>query len=200
MHPRHLRCYLRWNLALCSTDLIFRIAIVEKNAKENPIDVIHILLRDLGPKTAAEIKDELCQLVIPEEDWAKWWQNTRTKIKKDTMIEAPEDIRQPFVLRLSEVSHEDRLRKLLEGKPEIGHFIQMIYSFMRDFPETLKNQEFKVFLQNKLQEALGYPDLTDSELLQLHFFLEDLSDEKKYPQAQDIVKNSGKDLAARLAG
>jgi transcription elongation factor GreA-like protein len=71
----------------------------------------------LGPKTAAEIKDELCELVIPEEDWAKWWQNTRTKIKKDTMIEAPEDLRQPFALRHdSEVTHEDRLRKLLEGK------------------------------------------------------------------------------------
>ncbi len=164
--------------------------LLEKNAKENPIDVIRILLRDLGPKTAAEIKDELCELVIPEEDWAKWWQNTRTKIKKDTMIEAPEDLRQPFVLRLSEVSHEDRLRKLLEGKPEIGHFIQMIYSFMRDFPETLKNQDFKAFLQSKLQETLSYPDLTDGQLLQLHFFLEDLSDEKKYTHTQDIVKNS----------
>ncbi|HEY5234902.1 MAG TPA: transcript cleavage factor, partial [Rhabdochlamydiaceae bacterium] len=164
--------------------------LLEKNAKENPVDVIRVLLRDLGPKTAAEIKDELCELVIPEEDWAKWWQNTRTKIKKDTMIEAPEDIRQPFVLRLSEVSHEERLRKLLEGKPEIGHFIQMIYSFMRDFPETLKNQDFKAFLQSKLQEALSYPDLSDGQILQLHFFLEDLSDEKKYPQGQEIVKNS----------
>lgn len=164
--------------------------LLEKNAKENPAEIIRVLLRDLGPKTAAEIKDELCELVIPEEDWAKWWQNTRTKIKKDTMIEAPEDIRQPFVLRLTEVSHEERLRKLLDGKPEIGHFIQMIYSFMRDFPETLKNQDFKAFLQTKLQEALGFPELSDGELLQLHFFLEDLSGEKKYPQAQEIVKNS----------
>ncbi len=164
--------------------------LLEKNAKENPVEIIRVLLRDLGPKTAAEIKDELCELVIPEEDWAKWWQNTRTKIKKDTMIEAPEDLRQPFMLRLSEVSHEERLRKTLEGKPEIGHFIQLIYSFMRDFPETLKNQDFKAFLQSKLQEALIYPDLTDGQLLQLHFFLEDLSDEKKYPQAQEIVKNS----------
>ncbi len=164
--------------------------LLEKKAKENPVEIIRLLLRDLGPKTAAEIKDELCELVIPEEDWAKWWQNTRTKIKKDTMIEAPEDLRQPFILRLSEVSHEDRLRKLLEGKPEINHLIQLVYSFMRDFPETLKNPDFKGFLQAKLQETLNYPDLTDGQLLQVHFFLEDLSDEKKYPQAQEIVKNS----------
>jgi transcription elongation factor GreA-like protein/transcription elongation GreA/GreB family factor len=163
---------------------------LEKNAKENPVEIIRILLRDLGSKTAAEIKDELCELVIPEEEWAKWWQNTRTKIKKDTMIEAPEDLRQPFALRLTEVSHEERLRKLLETKPEIGHLIQLIYSFMRDFPETLKNQDFKAFLQSKLQESLHTPDLTQGQLLQLHFFLEDLSDEKNYPQVQEIVKNA----------
>jgi transcription elongation factor GreA-like protein/transcription elongation GreA/GreB family factor len=164
--------------------------LLEEKAKENPVEVIRLLLRDLGPKTAAEIKDELCELVIPEEAWAKWWQNTRTKIKKDTMIEAPEDLRQPFVLRLSEVTHEDRLRKLLEGKPDVNHLIQMVYSFMRDFPETLKNSDFKAFLQAKLHETLNYPDLTDGQLLQLHFFLEDLSDEKKYTQAQEIVRNS----------
>ncbi len=164
--------------------------LLEQKAKENPAEVIRLLLRDLGPKTAAEIKDELCELVIPEEEWAKWWQNTRTKIKKDTMIEAPEDLRQPFVLRMSEISHEDRLRKLLEGKPEVNHLIQLVYSFTRDFQETFKNPDFKAFLQAKLQETLAYPDLTDAQLLQLHFFLEDLSDEKHYPQAQEIIKNS----------
>jgi transcription elongation factor GreA-like protein len=164
--------------------------LLEKKAKENPVEVIRVLLRDLGPQTAAEIKDALCELVIPEEDWAKWWQNTRTKIKKDTMIEAPEDLRHPFVLRMAEVSHEERLRKALEGKPEINHLIGLVYSFIRDFPETLKNPDFKAFLQAKLQETLTYPDLTDGQLLQLHFFLEDLSDEKKYPQTHEIVKNS----------
>jgi transcription elongation factor GreA-like protein/transcription elongation GreA/GreB family factor len=164
--------------------------LLEQKAKENPAEVIRLLLRDLGPKTASEIKDELCELVIPEEDWTKWWQNTRAKIKKDTMIEAPEDLRQPFVLRQAEVSHEDRLRKALEGKPEINDLIQLIYGFMRDFQETLKNEDFKGFLQAKLQEALTYPDLTDAQLLQLHFFLEDLSAEKNYPVTQEIVKNS----------
>jgi transcription elongation factor GreA-like protein/transcription elongation GreA/GreB family factor len=164
--------------------------LLEKNAKENPVEIIRLLLRDLGPKTAGEIKDELCELVIPEADWAKWWQNTRAKIKKDTMIEAPEDLRQPFILRLSEVSHEERLRKALEGKPDITDTIQMIYTFTRDFPETLKNADFKVFLQAKLQETLTHPDLTEGQLLQLHFFLEDLSGEKNYQAVQDLIKNS----------
>lgn len=164
--------------------------LLEQKAKENPAEVIRMLLRDLGPKTASEMKDELAELVIPEAEWAKWWQNTRAKIKKDTMIEAPEDLKHPFVLREAEVSHEDRLKKALEAKPEINQLIQLNYSFTRDFPETLKNSDFRIFLQAKLQESLATPDLTDAQLLQLHFFLEDLSEEKTYPAVADIIKSS----------
>ena len=38
--------------------------LLEKEAKEDPISVIRLLLKDLGPKTAIEIKEELCELVI----------------------------------------------------------------------------------------------------------------------------------------
>ena len=42
---------------------------LEKEAKEDPVAVFKILLRDLGSKSAAEVKDELCELVIPEAEW-----------------------------------------------------------------------------------------------------------------------------------
>ena len=69
---------------------------LEERLRKNPVEVIHCMLRDLGPSTAGEIKDELCELVIPTEEWARWWQTARAKIKKDTMIETPKNIRKPF--------------------------------------------------------------------------------------------------------
>lgn len=163
---------------------------LEKRAKENPTDVIRILLRDLGSKTAAEIKDELCDLVIPEKEWSKWWQNTRTKIKKDTMIKAPKELSEPFVLRAIEVSHEDRLRKLLETTTDTHSTITLIYSFSRDFPEILKNPEFKSFLYSKVQECLSSPGLTEGDLLQLHFFMEDFSPGKNIEGSTLLIKES----------
>lgn len=151
---------------------------LEKQAKEDPVFVIKLMLRDLGPKTAAEIKDELSDLVIPSAEWTKWWQSARSKLKKDTMIETPEDIRKPFKLRKSEVTHEERLKKALENRPDANTLIQMIYSFMKDFPETLKNQEFKALLHTKLSETLTFPEITKSQQLQIYFFLEDLSSGK----------------------
>lgn len=162
--------------------------LLEKKAKENPAEVIRMLLRDLGPKTAAEIKDELCDLVIPNEEWTRWWQGARAKIKKDTMIETPDELRDPFSLRRKEITHEDRLHKAFENKPDAEALILLVYSFMKDFSETLKNSAFKATLQSKLSEMLSTPELTDAQELQIHFFLQDLSGDKNYPAISELVK------------
>lgn len=173
---------------------------LEAKAKDEPVEVIRILLRDLGPKTAAEIKDELCDLVIPASEWTKWWQMARGRIKKDTMIETPEELKFPFRLRLSEVTHEDRLVQALEHKPDAETLIQMVYAFLRDFPETLKNVEFRKNLQAKMKETLSCQGLSDAQELQIHFFLRDLAKDeqekkdssivellKRFPSLEDIV-------------
>jgi transcription elongation factor GreA-like protein/transcription elongation GreA/GreB family factor len=159
----------------------------EEEAKKNPTAVIRSLLRDLGPKTAAEIKDEICELIIPADQWTKWWQNARAKLKKDTMIETPKDLHSPFRLRKTEITHEERLKKALENKPDADTFIQMIHAFIRDFPETLKNNDFKKALINKLMEVLAHKEISKAQELQIYFFLEDLSSDIAKPRIAEIV-------------
>ena len=161
--------------------------LLEKKAKENPVEVIRMLLRDLGPKTAAEIKDELCDLVIPAAEWSRWWQNTRAKVKKDTLIETPEDIREPFRMLITEISHEERLKQVLESKPDANTLIQLVYSFMRDFPETLKNNGFRDMLSSKLSEMLTSAQIKTAQELQIHFFLQDLKGLKEYPPIVEMI-------------
>ena len=159
----------------------------EERAKKNPVEIIHCLLRDLGPSTAAEIKDELCELVIPENEWARWWQTARAKVKKDTMIETPENTQDPFRLRETEIAHEDCLQKALEKKPNAVTLIQMVYTFLRDFPQTVKNAEFRKSLEEKLKEALTAGEITDAQELQIHFFMEDLNEGKEYAPIKELI-------------
>jgi transcription elongation factor GreA-like protein/transcription elongation GreA/GreB family factor len=165
---------------------------LEKEAREHPQEVIRLLLRDLGPKTAAEIKDELADLVIPSADWNRWWQTARAKVKKDTKIESPKDLKEPFRLREEEVPHEVALHKALESKPEVNATIQLVYTFLRDFPETLKNGEFKASLTQKLQEIYAQEHLSDSQKVQVLFFLIDLD----VPQATQQLKTLFQELKA----
>ena len=146
--------------------------LLETQARDNPVDVIKALLRDLGPKTAAEIKDELSVLVIPEKDWSKWWQLTRSKLKKDTMIQAPTALKDPFVLRTAEVSHEERILESLAEKTTSQGAIQLIYQFARDFAQGLKDPRVKTCFQDKLREILADPAISTSEQWQVHLFLE----------------------------
>lgn len=152
---------------------------LEEEARNNPVAIIKVLLRDLGPKNAGEIKDELCELVIPEKDWSKWWSSTRSKIKKDSMIETPENIRDPFRLRKQEITSEDRLKKTLQkqGGGGISETILSTYNFIRDLPNIKKNQEVKNTLKEKTLELLN-SELTRDQELQILILLESFFDHK----------------------
>jgi transcription elongation factor GreA-like protein/transcription elongation GreA/GreB family factor len=160
--------------------------VLEKEARENPSETIRLLLRDLGPKTAAEIKEELCDLVIPTEDWNRWWQTARAKLKKDTKIECPKELKDPFKLLTEDVPHEVALYKALEAKPSVNATIQMVYAFLRDFPETLKNGEFKASLEKRFKDVLAEP-LNDTQKIQVYFFLEDLGTAKVGEEIHQIT-------------
>ncbi len=161
---------------------------LEEEAKANPTKVIRKLLQDLGPKTAQEIKDELAELVIPEEEWTKWWQTARAKLKKDRLIEMPPTLSAPFKLRKKEIAYEDRLQEAFEKKLDACTLIHTIYAFLKDFSNTLKNDHFRTTLEDKLRAALSIEELTDAEEVQILFFLQDLSPKKEHPAIHELIK------------
>lgn len=145
---------------------------LEKEARDEPVGVIKLLLRDMGPKTAGEIKDELCELVIPEKDWTKWWSGARGKLKKDPIIETPESLKETFKLRTSEISQEELLKKAIHHKTDINGIILTAYNFLRDLPNVKKNQEVRNSLKDKLLENLKNPEITPEQELQICLCLE----------------------------
>ncbi|SCA63867.1 Transcription elongation factor GreA [Chlamydiales bacterium SCGC AG-110-M15] len=149
---------------------------LEAEAKADPVKIIRLLLRDLGPKTAADIKEEMNELVIPSEEWTKWWQSARAKIKKDTKIATPANIREPFALRSAEVSHEERFQKALESKTGTEEILLTIYNFSRDFPETLKNRDFKASVKEKLLNLYASDSITPSQQFQILVFMDQTFD------------------------
>jgi transcription elongation factor GreA-like protein/transcription elongation GreA/GreB family factor len=159
----------------------------EAFARKNPVETIRMLLRDLGPKTASEIKNEVCDLVIPEADWSRWWQSARTKIRKDSFIDAPDDLKKPFSLRTSELTPETELQKKLDSADSVKAVINTLYAFFRDFPQASKSPELGIYLKDYLSKWLSEP-ISDGEALQLHFFLEDLSLDTKYTPAQELIR------------
>lgn len=171
---------------------------LEREGKEDPLALVRLLLKDLGPKTAQEIKEELCALVIPEEDWTKWWQGTRTKLKKDTMIKSPKSAREPFIFREEEVPHHRQLLSELEKAKNPDQVLSLVYSYVRDFPEVLKNGEAKLKIKECLMGSLEtdpeVPILSLARKLQACFLLEDIFP-GEFPGAQasliESIENIG---------
>ncbi len=144
---------------------------LEQQARDNSTEIIKMLLADLGPKTASEIKDEMCELVIPEADWTKWWQNARAKLKKDPIIEAPESVREPFRLRKSEITHAERMHKAIHTKSDLNEIVLNSYNFIRDLPGSSNNQEVRNSVKEKLL-GLFEENLSKDQILQITLLLE----------------------------
>lgn len=148
---------------------------LEAEAKKHPVEVIKLLLRDLGPKSASEIKDELCDWVIPENEWAKWWQSTRSKLKKDTLIETPVNIKDVFKLRKNALSHTDRFHGNLTKKTNTGDILLATYSFVRDNPKSAREDEVKNSLIARLNDLLVQADDNPSLVIGIELLLENLT-------------------------
>lgn len=160
---------------------------LEKEAKEDPVKVVKLLLRDLGPKSAAEIKDELEGYVIPEEDWNKWWQSAKTRMKKDQAIEMPENSKEPFKLTETLRTAEEKLEKALEKTVKAGEFIDVLYSGLRDHPQIINNKEYSQNLLQKITEISG--KLNEAEKLSLFFLQEDLGHPEAKEQAHKLLSS-----------
>lgn len=159
---------------------------LEAEAREHPVRVIHSLLSDLGPKTAAEIKDLFVEAIIPEEDYSKWWQQARAKLKKDPMIESPDNPKLPFRLRKGSVSAEDRVQKAFHNKQSFQDVLTAAHNLVRDFPEILREPHTKELITSKVKALIERPSLSQDQLLQALLFLEH---SLGYSSQQEALKN-----------
>ncbi len=165
----------------------------EAFTRANPIDSIKLLLKDMGDMTAFEIKEEMADLVIPEAEWAKWWSSVRGKLKKDAEILYPESLDKPFKLNAKKVTHDDRLKKAMANAPSVESLIEIVYSFLRDFPSFAKDSELNSYLRKELGNLLASKTITTAEHLQILFLLEDLG-EQSLVQLKETIKNLPKIL------
>lgn len=162
----------------------------EAFAKEHPLEFIKLLLKDLGPKTAQEIKMEVCELIIPEVDWNKWWQSTRAKIKKDISIIIPSNSEKKFSLAEDNITHFEKLELALKiAKEDYYKSILLIYNFIRDFFSLAK--ERKDDLQTYLKHLLEIFTLQEKKSLAVTtlLILNQLSPEKYENQLKELIIN-----------
>jgi Uncharacterized N-terminal domain of the transcription elongation factor GreA len=162
--------------------------LLEKEAKADPVAIIKLLLKDLGPKNSQEIKDELSELVIPESEWVKWWQSARSKLKKDALIESPENTKAPFKLRNHEKTVQEEFSTIIFTENKPSQYLEMLYAFLRDKSAALKDPQIKEQILSNLKTILSNKENTPAERLQAQFLLTGWLDiQETSPTLQQLI-------------
>ncbi len=164
--------------------------LLEAEAKKDAIGLVEMLLRDLGPKTASEIKEEVCELIIPEEEWSRWWQGARAKLKKHPLITAPESQREPFRLRKEALTHEERIESAVHEEQSLDQQLQSLYQLVRDHPHLVKDASMKESIVQKAHAILQDPQVSECLSLQVDLFLKHLlHDDEAGKRAEEMVRS-----------
>jgi transcription elongation GreA/GreB family factor len=168
---------------------------LEAFAKSDPAGVLRLFLRSMGPRNAAEIKEEFLDLVIPEEDWTKWWSSARARAKKDPLIDVPDQLSEPFALREKEIRPEEQLYVRLEKIRKPSEVFSAIYAFVRDFPAALKAEGVATSLLERIESLSSGDSLNMGEQITARFIKEELSGSIK---AEPLALEEGVTVASIL--
>lgn len=165
---------------------------LEEQANKDPVSVVKLLLSDLGPKTAAQIKEEMFELVINPDNWSKWWQAARSKCKKDTKVQSPKTLSQNFVLLDKDISYTDKFSKIIaDDNLDVEEFLDKTYKFSKQHPEVLKNKELKAEFREKLLNILN--GLTENQELlkiQIYIYIEEFFNDHLDQALSKIIKDA----------
>ncbi|MEG0036776.1 MAG: GreA/GreB family elongation factor [Victivallaceae bacterium] len=163
---------------------------LESLAKRDPVGVIIMMLKDLGIKTSSEIKNELLDLVIPEAEWSKWWQSARSKLKKDSRVIYPDNLKDPFVLRVGSCSRVERLKKEHSENLTNKEKIISVYNFLRDFPQEVKRKDCEEYLISVLEDIVSLDNCDPIDRLQCLIILNDFLSIDKESVVKEYVCSS----------
>lgn len=163
---------------------------LEIEAKKDPVSVVKMLLTDVGPMSAAEIKDAMAELVIPESEWAKWWQQARSKLKKDLSVETPNSLKDPFVIRKQTLSHEEEFLKQLSKKKEIKDILATCHSFSKEHPQELKNPQVQAAFLNVLKDLEKKGNISISQEVEIHLMRKNLFADVKQADLTDLMNRA----------
>lgn len=140
---------------------------LEQMAKQDPLRIIRKLLTDIGAKSASEIKDEMCELVIPKGEWTSWWQLARAKLKKDPGIETPSSLSGPFRIREQDISPHERFLNALKLSKTTDDRIITCYNFIRDYSEQLRQPSSMETLESTLDDLRSSGNLNQGQLFEV---------------------------------
>ena len=110
--------------------------------------------------------------LIDEDDYSKWWQQVRAKLKKDPLIETPDSAKEPFRIRKGQASWEEKLAKAFHAKSSFDSILTAAHNLVRDCPELLKTEDAKARVIEKVQGLLLRDQISEAEHLQVLLFLE----------------------------
>ncbi len=92
---------------------------LERLIKEDPAEVVRMVLRSYGSMSVARLIEKMVPSIIPEARWKKFWEGARRGLKGDASVEIPKKRSDNIIFHKGGLSYDDDWFKLIAGERDI---------------------------------------------------------------------------------
>jgi len=105
-------------------------ASLEKMAREDPAELVKTILRTYGPRLELrELKEHLKE-IVPGSSWSKFWAQAKVQVKRDPLIEMPDQPQPWLFLRSRAVAYEDELKAAFAAAPSAEEKLVTVLQYL----------------------------------------------------------------------
>lgn len=131
--------------------------------QEDPAEVVRMAVRSFGPVTTAQLQSLLCSGIVTEQDWKRFWESARKKLKTDPTVAMPSSRTEPIRLVESGRAQQDLWFDDLARERMLPKIVSALEELAGRSPTPLLSEPQRAVVVDRLLYALkGAPtqDLT----------------------------------------
>ncbi|MDD5706400.1 MAG: hypothetical protein PHR35_10765, partial [Kiritimatiellae bacterium] len=140
-------------------------AAIERLTRDDPGEVVRLVLRSFGPLSAARLETLLTEhkIVVPD-DWKRFWDAARKALRSDPLVDIPAKRTEPLTLRSAAVTHDRAWFEALRGERDTAVLMRQLQSLDASADAGTLDAAAREALSDRLAFALKGAFNTDAAL------------------------------------
>jgi len=157
-------------------------------AQDDPVGLVHMVLAANDRRISARaLREALTAEALPAEAWTKWWNATRTALKRDPHVAIPAGGNPILTLRAEALTYEDATRARFDALKDLHHKTELIREYTEHMGEDADPELFLAPAARHLAAAIPN-ELNPGHAFEASLLLTKLRvDAGDFPQPEQIV-------------
>ena len=108
---------------------------------KEPAEVVKHTLKHYGPMSVIRLQEILCESILVEKEWKKFWEGARRQLRTDPQVEIPSKRNDSIVLFEREKKYDDKWFAELSENRDMAALLELVEIMVAELQEPLTDEQ-----------------------------------------------------------